>query len=287
VVLLVGAILLLLVLIYTVQSVISPFLLLGAIIFLLYPLRGYALAKKIMWLSVIIFGVWFAGSISSVLAPFVVSLVLAYVMNPLVERFERWGVARWVTSASADLNYDGTNLDQAAHATAITQPDFIGVGYWAGTTRQNTYPTGPVLISPQRKSDAWVAAIQANSGAAYSDPMRLVRDFMQKEPYVAEAWYYGVVKGRPDKLVTRVRALGERRVLEFHVACSSTLMLTGMLAELKADLNRELEARKRETMMQVTAPEELTAVTQLRSLLDKMAESEGRPGETEPRPPGP
>jgi predicted PurR-regulated permease PerM len=98
VVLLVGAILLLLVLIYTVQSVISPFLLLGAIIFLLYPLRGYALAKKIMWLSVIIFGVWFAVSISSVLAPFVVSLVLAYVMNPIVERFERWGVARWVTS---------------------------------------------------------------------------------------------------------------------------------------------------------------------------------------------
>jgi predicted PurR-regulated permease PerM len=51
-----------------------------------------------MWLSVIIFGVWFAVSISSVLAPFVVSLVLAYVMNPIVERFERWGVARWVTS---------------------------------------------------------------------------------------------------------------------------------------------------------------------------------------------
>jgi predicted PurR-regulated permease PerM len=28
----------------------------------------------------------------------VVSLVLAYVMNPIVERFERWGVPRWVTS---------------------------------------------------------------------------------------------------------------------------------------------------------------------------------------------
>jgi predicted PurR-regulated permease PerM len=98
VVLLVGSILLLLVLIYSIQSVISPFLLLGAILFLLYPLRGYALAKKIMWLSVILCGIWFAVTISSVLAPFVISLVLAYVLNPVVERFERWGVARWVTS---------------------------------------------------------------------------------------------------------------------------------------------------------------------------------------------
>lgn len=98
IVLLIGAILLLLVLIYSIQSVLSPFLLLGAILFLLYPLRGYNLAKKIMWLSAILFGIWFVSSISSLLAPFLVSLVLAYVMNPIVERFEKWGVARWVTS---------------------------------------------------------------------------------------------------------------------------------------------------------------------------------------------
>lgn len=98
IVLLIGAILLLLVLIYSIQSVISPLLLLGAILFLLYPLRGYNLAKKIMWLSVILFGIWFVSSISSLLAPFVVSLVLAYVLNPIVERFEKWSVPRWVTS---------------------------------------------------------------------------------------------------------------------------------------------------------------------------------------------
>jgi predicted PurR-regulated permease PerM len=51
-----------------------------------------------MWLSIILFGIWFASSISSLLVPFVISLVLAYVMNPIVERFERWGVPRWVTS---------------------------------------------------------------------------------------------------------------------------------------------------------------------------------------------
>jgi len=98
IVILIGAILLLLVLIYSIQSVLSPLLLLGAILFLLYPLRGYSLAKKIMWLSVILFGIWFVSSISSLLVPFLLSLVIAYVLNPVVERFERWSVPRWVTS---------------------------------------------------------------------------------------------------------------------------------------------------------------------------------------------
>lgn len=98
VVLIVGAILLLFVLIYTVQSIISPFLVLGAILFLLYPLRNYELAKKIMWLSAILFGIWFLSTISSLLAPFVVSLVLAYVLNPIVNRCEGWRIPRWITS---------------------------------------------------------------------------------------------------------------------------------------------------------------------------------------------
>ena len=98
IVLLVGAILLLFVLIYTVQSILSPFLVLGAILFLLYPLRTYELAQKIMWLSAILFGIWFLSTISSLLAPFVVALVLAYVLNPLVNTFEGWGVPRWITS---------------------------------------------------------------------------------------------------------------------------------------------------------------------------------------------
>lgn len=98
IVLLIGAVLLLLVLIYTIQVIVSPFLVLGAILFLLYPLRGYELAKKIMWLSVILFSLWFLHAISSLLAPFVISLILAYVLSPIVDRFEQWNVARWVTS---------------------------------------------------------------------------------------------------------------------------------------------------------------------------------------------
>jgi predicted PurR-regulated permease PerM len=98
IVLLVGAVLLILVLMYTIQSILSPFLVLGAILFLLYPLRQYLLAKTLIWLSVILFSLWFVHSISGILAPFIISMVLAYILNPIVDKCEQRGIARWITS---------------------------------------------------------------------------------------------------------------------------------------------------------------------------------------------
>ncbi|MGH2567907.1 MAG: AI-2E family transporter, partial [Bacteroidota bacterium] len=69
-----------------------------AILFLLYPLRQYVLAKTLMWLSILLFSLWFFHSISSILAPFIVSIVLAYILNPIVDKCEAWGIARWITS---------------------------------------------------------------------------------------------------------------------------------------------------------------------------------------------
>lgn len=98
IVLLVGAVLLILVLMYTIQSILSPFLVLGAILFLLYPLRQYVLAKTLIWLSIILFSIWFVHTISGILAPFIVSMVLAYILSPIVDKCEQWGIARWITS---------------------------------------------------------------------------------------------------------------------------------------------------------------------------------------------
>jgi predicted PurR-regulated permease PerM len=98
IVLLVGSFLLLLVLIYTIQVIVTPFLVLGAILYLVYPMRGYKLARNIMWLSIILFVIWFCHSISDILAPFVVSLLFAYILSPVVDLFEGWKIPRWVSS---------------------------------------------------------------------------------------------------------------------------------------------------------------------------------------------
>jgi predicted PurR-regulated permease PerM len=85
VVLLAGSVLLLLVLFYTIHSILSPFLALGAILFILFPLRRHALARNVMWLAIVMFALWFLDSVSTILAPFIVSLIFAYILNRKME----------------------------------------------------------------------------------------------------------------------------------------------------------------------------------------------------------
>lgn len=98
IVLLIGGILLLLVLIYTIHSILSPFLAFGALLFILYPLRRYSLARNIIWLAVILFSLWFLYSISNILVTFIISLVFAYMLDPLVTYCQRWKIPRWISS---------------------------------------------------------------------------------------------------------------------------------------------------------------------------------------------
>ncbi len=98
IVLLIGAVLLILVLIYTIQTILSPFLALGSILFILYPLRRYVLARNLMWLAVTLFTFWFLNAVSNILAPFILSFIFAYILNPVVDRLERFKIPRWIIS---------------------------------------------------------------------------------------------------------------------------------------------------------------------------------------------
>ena len=93
-----AGIVLFLFLIYTIRDIASPFVVLGAILFLLYPLRSNIMARNVMWLSVLLFFFWFLYSIVGVLAPFVVAMLFAYILHPMVAKAESWGIPRWATS---------------------------------------------------------------------------------------------------------------------------------------------------------------------------------------------
>ena len=97
-IILAAGIMLLLFLIYTIQIVISPFVVLGSILFLLYPLRSHVMARNIMWLAAILFLFWFLYSIVGILIPFVAALLLAYILHPLITKFEQWRIPRWASS---------------------------------------------------------------------------------------------------------------------------------------------------------------------------------------------
>lgn len=86
-------------LLYTIQILISPFLILGTILFLLYPLRDSMVARNIMFLSVVLFFLWFIYTIDEILAPFLLSLFFAYLLHPMVSKLENsWKVPRWTSA---------------------------------------------------------------------------------------------------------------------------------------------------------------------------------------------
>ncbi len=97
-VVLVAAVILLIALGYSILPIISPFLIAGALIYLLYPFRKDPLAGRILSLTIILFLIWFFSSVLGLLVPFILAYLLAYMLDPLVVALERRNVPRWLSS---------------------------------------------------------------------------------------------------------------------------------------------------------------------------------------------
>ena len=129
-ILIVGSLFLLVFLVYTIQPVLSPFLILGAILFLLYPLRGLPIVRTIMWLSFSLFLIWFFNELSGLLIPFVIAYLLAYLLNPVVEFFERKKVPRWVTTLGLMLIIVGAGVAVLLFVLPIAFGQFDDMLQW-------------------------------------------------------------------------------------------------------------------------------------------------------------
>jgi len=111
----------------SVHVVLSPFVLVGAIIYLLYPLRNTPLAGRLMWLSILVFVIWFLYSLLPLLAPFILALVIAYIFNPLVSVLERRRIPRWASSLIIVLLLIGTVIAAFLFIMPIVVQQFNGI----------------------------------------------------------------------------------------------------------------------------------------------------------------
>jgi predicted PurR-regulated permease PerM len=93
-----GGFILFILLLYSTQALFSPFVLIVALVIVLYPIRAYPVVKNVMGLAIFLFAVWFCQTIQAVLAPFIISLFLAYLLHPVVTSVERWKVPRWTST---------------------------------------------------------------------------------------------------------------------------------------------------------------------------------------------
>jgi predicted PurR-regulated permease PerM len=90
-----AAIILLLALVYITLPAVNPFIITVAVVFLLYPYRTNAYARRLIIVSFLFFFVWLLYTLSSILIPFIVALVASYIVNPAVTWLEKKKVPRW------------------------------------------------------------------------------------------------------------------------------------------------------------------------------------------------
>src|SRR5918996_572678 len=79
---------------WTIRGVLSPIVLFLALIYLLSPWFGTGLYRRLVVTLGILTFLWLVNVAGSILAPFVLALVLAYVADPIVDRLQRQGLAR-------------------------------------------------------------------------------------------------------------------------------------------------------------------------------------------------
>ncbi|MBN1996511.1 AI-2E family transporter [candidate division KSB1 bacterium] len=91
------------VLLYLVRSILSPLLLLLVIFIFLLPFRQLRITRSMLVLAALVFFVWFIREAAQLLIPFFLSFVVAYLFDPLVDRFERWKIPRWISVLSIEL----------------------------------------------------------------------------------------------------------------------------------------------------------------------------------------
>gem|GEM_PF-175579 len=98
---LVAGILLLVGLYLTAGDAVGPFILYVALLLLLHPWWNEKWAHAFLLVGTLFFAVWLVTEIQIVLVPFALGLLLAYLLDPLIDRIETWKVPR--TAAIAGL----------------------------------------------------------------------------------------------------------------------------------------------------------------------------------------
>lgn len=113
-VLMVGGLALFLVLLYEMETApsdgfLNPLLVATAGAIVLWPLRTYRAARALMLAGGFLLLLWFMAKTSTILIPFVVVYLLAYLLNPAVQLMRtRYGIRRWLSSLVVTLVVVGT-----------------------------------------------------------------------------------------------------------------------------------------------------------------------------------
>lgn len=76
------------------QPVLSPLVLFAALVVLMVPYAGSEFHRLLVLTGAVLVGLWMLKAMGTLLAPFVLAFVLAYIFDPVVDRLVAWRVPR-------------------------------------------------------------------------------------------------------------------------------------------------------------------------------------------------
>jgi predicted PurR-regulated permease PerM len=127
IIIVVAGLLLLVALGFTVNAIITPFVVTGALLFFLYPFRQSPIVFRLMVLAGLLFAVWFLYSLLGLLAPFIIAFLIAYIFSPLVVRLEQRGWPRWLSSLLAVVLLVGIGISVGLFVLPVAIQQFEGI----------------------------------------------------------------------------------------------------------------------------------------------------------------
>lgn len=79
---------------FSVKAILSPVIAYIVLVMLISPWSGTRLHLHTLGAASFLLGIWLLHTLGSLLAPFILAFVIAYILNPLVDRLERRGMRR-------------------------------------------------------------------------------------------------------------------------------------------------------------------------------------------------
>ncbi len=112
---------------YAVGSVLTPFVLLAALVYFLYPWRHLAIPGRMIGLGILLCLAWAFVSLFGILVPFLLAFLLAYLLNPLVAWLERRRIPRWAGAGGAVLLLAAVGVNVALFLFPAAFRQFEGI----------------------------------------------------------------------------------------------------------------------------------------------------------------
>ncbi|HEY0020017.1 MAG TPA: AI-2E family transporter [Longimicrobium sp.] len=162
---------------FSIKSILNPFILFLLLLFLVQPYSGTRYHVMLVSTAALLTFVWVLDTTGFLLAPFVLALVLAYIQHPLIARMEKRGVSRLAATLILALPAIGV----------ICLILFVGIPALSAQIADFIRGTPQLLQTATTRLEQWQAQLQTRD-LPWLDEQAVLERMRSVQPEAVMAW---------------------------------------------------------------------------------------------------